>query len=150
MARQILKVLELRRISVREHEQRLRAEALAQEGGRGRLTWQVSPDLLAALNSRGCFQTSNPAWKNMLGWTEPEVASMSIFNLLHGDDVERTRDGFNLTQDSQIVSVQGWKLPLDILVQGARGGYGLLQRPGYHGGDGKAQASLLNETAAFG
>jgi PAS domain S-box-containing protein len=105
MARQILKVLELRRISVREHEQRLRAEALAQEGGRGRLTWQVSPDLLAALNSRGCFQTSNPAWKNMLGWTEPEVASMSIFNLLHGDDVERTRDGFNLTQDSQIVSV---------------------------------------------
>ena len=34
----------------------------------------------------------------MLGWTEEEVASMSIFELLHPDDVERTREGFNLTQ----------------------------------------------------
>jgi phosphoserine phosphatase RsbU/P len=67
---------------------------------RGR-TWQVSPDLLGALNSKGYFETSNPAWKTMLGWTEQEVASMSIFDLLHPDDVERTRDGFNLTQQGQ-------------------------------------------------
>jgi phosphoserine phosphatase RsbU/P len=60
-------------------------------------TWQVSPDLLGALNSKGYFETSNPAWKNLLGWSEEEVASMSIFELLHPDDVERTRVGFNLT-----------------------------------------------------
>jgi PAS domain S-box-containing protein len=64
---------------------------------RGR-TWQVSPDLLGALNSRGYFETSNPAWQTVLGWSEDEVASMSIFELLHPDDVERTRVGFNLTQ----------------------------------------------------
>jgi PAS domain S-box-containing protein len=67
---------------------------------RGR-TWQVSPDLLGALNAQGYFETSNPAWKTLLGWTEEEVASMSIFELLHPDDVERTRVGFNLTQQGQ-------------------------------------------------
>jgi signal transduction histidine kinase len=37
----------------------------------------------------------------MLGWSEEEVASMSIFELLHPDDVERTRVGFNLTLEGQ-------------------------------------------------
>jgi PAS domain S-box-containing protein len=67
---------------------------------RGR-TWHVSPDLMGALNSKGYFETSNPAWKNTLGWSEEEVASMSIFELLHPDDVERTRAGFELTQQGQ-------------------------------------------------
>jgi PAS domain S-box-containing protein len=61
------------------------------------LTWQLSPDLLGALNSKGYFETSNPAWRTVLGWSEAEVASMSIFELLHPDDVEHTRAGFELT-----------------------------------------------------
>jgi PAS domain S-box-containing protein len=61
------------------------------------LTWQLSPDLLGALNSNGYFETSNPAWQSVLGWSEAEVASMSIFELLHPDDVEHTRAGFELT-----------------------------------------------------
>jgi PAS domain S-box-containing protein len=65
------------------------------------LTWQVSPDLMGALNAKGYFETSNPAWKSVLGWSEDEVASMSIFELLHPDDVERTRAGFELTQQGQ-------------------------------------------------
>src|SRR6202034_430178 len=60
-------------------------------------TWQLSPDLLGALNSKGYFETSNPAWQTVLGWSEEEVASMSIFELLHPDDVEHTRAGFELT-----------------------------------------------------
>jgi signal transduction histidine kinase/CheY-like chemotaxis protein len=32
-----------------------------------------------------------------LGWSEAEVASMSIFELLHPDDMEHTRAGFELT-----------------------------------------------------
>ena len=67
---------------------------------RGR-TWQVSPDLMGALNSQGYFETSNPAWATVLGWSEAEVASMSIFELLHPDDLERTRAGFELTQQGQ-------------------------------------------------
>ena len=65
------------------------------------LTWQVTPDLLGALNSQGYFETSNPAWQTVLGWSEEEVASMSIFELLHPDDVEPTRAGFELTQIGQ-------------------------------------------------
>jgi PAS domain S-box-containing protein len=65
------------------------------------LTWKLSPDLLGALNSKGCFETANPAWESVLGWTEEEVVSMSIFDLLHPDDLEHTRAGFELTQVGQ-------------------------------------------------
>jgi hypothetical protein len=65
------------------------------------LTWQLSPDLLGALNSEGYFETSNPAWEAVLGWSEAEVASVSIFELLHPDDLEHTRAGFELTQIGQ-------------------------------------------------
>ncbi|MEG3086085.1 hybrid sensor histidine kinase/response regulator [Sphingomonas sp. PB4P5] len=60
-------------------------------------TWMVSPDLLGALNPLGFFETSNPAWESVLGWSESEVASTAIFDLLHPDDVERTMAGFDLT-----------------------------------------------------
>ena len=65
------------------------------------LTWKLSPDLLGALNSKGYFETANPAWESVLGWTEAEVVSMSIFELLHPDDLEHTRAGFELTQVGQ-------------------------------------------------
>jgi PAS domain S-box-containing protein len=38
---------------------------------------------------------------HVLGWTEEEVLSMSIFDLLHPDDLEHTRAGFELTQVGQ-------------------------------------------------
>jgi len=64
------------------------------------LTWKLSPDLLG-VNSKGYFETANPAWEKVLGWTEEEVVSMSIFDLLHPDDLEHTRAGFELTQVGQ-------------------------------------------------
>jgi PAS domain S-box-containing protein len=64
-------------------------------------TWHVSPDLLGVLNAQGHFESSNPAWQVVLGWSEQEVASTSIFELLHPDDLERTRAGFDLTQQGQ-------------------------------------------------
>ena len=93
--------------ALRESEARLRElnadlerKVIERTQARGR-TWQVSPDLLGALNSKAYFETSNPAWKTVLGWSEEEVASMSIFEMLHPDDVERTRGGFELTQQGQ-------------------------------------------------
>ena len=64
-------------------------------------TWRVSPDLMGALNPEGYFVTSNPAWKTVLGWSEEELAVMPIWELLHPDDVESTRAGFQLTQLGQ-------------------------------------------------
>ena len=75
----------------------LERQALERAQARGR-TWTVTPDLMGALNADGYFETSNPAWMTVLGWTEAEVAAMPIWDLLHPDDLERTREGFRLTQ----------------------------------------------------
>ena len=82
---------------LRELNTDLERQVIERTQARGR-TWQVSPDLMGAVNAQGHFETSNPAWKAVLGWTEEEVAGMSIFELLHPDDIERTRDAFNLSQ----------------------------------------------------
>jgi PAS domain S-box-containing protein len=85
---------------LRELNADLERQVIERTQARG-VVWQVTPDLMGALNSEGYFETSNPAWKTVLGWSEEEVARLSIFELLHPDDVERTRDGFNLTQIGQ-------------------------------------------------
>lgn len=59
------------------------------------LVWKLSPDLLGVLRADGHFETTNPAWKTTLGWNESEIISMSIFEMLHPEDVERTREAFN-------------------------------------------------------
>ncbi len=97
MAQVALKTSETR---LRELNAELERKVIQRSQARG-LTWQVTPDLMGALNSHGYFETSNPAWQTMLGWSEDEVASMSIFEMLHPDDVERTREGFELTQRGQ-------------------------------------------------
>jgi PAS domain S-box-containing protein len=86
--------------SLRELNANLERKIVERSQARG-LTWQVTPDLMGALNSQGYFETSNPAWQTILGWSEQEIARMSIFELLHPDDVERTRAGFELTQIGQ-------------------------------------------------
>jgi PAS domain S-box-containing protein len=82
--------------ALRDLNAELERRVIERAQARGR-TWNLSPDLLGALNSKGYFETSNPAWQTILGWSEAEVASMSIFELLHPDDVEHTRAGFELT-----------------------------------------------------
>ena len=86
--------------ALRELNADLEGRVIERSRERG-LVWQLSPDLLGALNSDGCFISSNPAWHSVLGWSEAEVAAQSIFELLHPDDVERTRAGFELTQRGQ-------------------------------------------------
>ena len=78
----------------------LERRAIERAQTRGRI-WELSPDLLGALNSEGYFETANPAWESVLGWSEAEVVSMSIFDLLHPDDRAHTRAGFELTQVGQ-------------------------------------------------
>jgi PAS domain S-box-containing protein len=86
--------------ALRELNAELERRVIERAQARG-MTWQVTPDLMGALNSQGYFETSNPAWQTILGWSEEEVAAMSIFEMLHPDDVERTRAGFDLTQVGQ-------------------------------------------------
>ena len=57
---------------------------------RGRL-WEVSSDLLGIINAEGYFEVTNPAWEIALGWTSEAILNTSIFDLIHPDDVEKTR-----------------------------------------------------------
>ncbi len=66
-------------------------------------TWQVSPDLMGAINAEGRFETSNPAWQTLLGWTEADVASQTIFDLIHPHDLDRTRIAWDQAQAGQPV-----------------------------------------------
>ncbi|MFT6465853.1 PAS domain S-box protein [Halopseudomonas sp.] len=58
------------------------------------VSWQVSPDLMGALNADGYFITSNPAWQTMLGWTEEDLAEHTLFDLIHPDDIAATMQAF--------------------------------------------------------
>ncbi|SCY94056.1 PAS domain S-box-containing protein [Paracoccus tibetensis] len=87
----------LRRLNA-ELERQVVARTLA----RG-TTWQITPDLMGALNPDGRLQAFNPAWAALLGWSESELAAMSIWEMLHPDDVERTRSSFALTLAGQPV-----------------------------------------------
>ena len=57
---------------------------------RGRL-WEVSSDLLGILNAEGFFESTNPAWEVALGWNSEAILNTSIFELIHPDDVDKTR-----------------------------------------------------------
>jgi PAS domain S-box-containing protein len=57
---------------------------------RGRL-WEVSSDLLGILNANGSFESTNPAWASALGLSSEAILATSIFDLIHPDDVEKTR-----------------------------------------------------------
>jgi PAS domain-containing protein len=60
---------------------------------RGRL-WELSSDLLGILNADGYFESTNPAWTTALGWKSESILATSIFDLIHPDDVEKTRISF--------------------------------------------------------
>ena len=85
---------------LRESEARLRElnadlERQVTERSRERaLTWQVTPDMLGVLNRDGYFESSNPAWHAVLGWSEAELRATRFFDLLHPDDLDRTQAAF--------------------------------------------------------
>ncbi len=62
----------------------------SQSVDRGRL-WEVSSDLLGILNADGYFEVTNPAWELALGLTADTILNTSIFELIHPDDVDKTR-----------------------------------------------------------
>lgn len=59
------------------------------------LFWQSSAELLCVLNTDGMFEKTNPAWQAVLGWTEQEIRTMSIFDLIHPDDLETAHGRFH-------------------------------------------------------
>ena len=54
--------------------------------------WELSSDIMLRATFDGTIAAANPAWFAMLGWRVDEIVGMSLFDLLHPDDVGRTGD----------------------------------------------------------
>jgi PAS domain S-box-containing protein len=65
--------------------ERLESEIELRTRERDRI-WTVSEDLLGVSNFDGYFLSVNPAWTNLLGWTEDEIKSLHVSELRHPDD----------------------------------------------------------------
>lgn len=48
----------------------------------------VSVDLVAIVGKDGYFKKISPNWKNVLGWSEEELLSMPIVNIVHIEELE--------------------------------------------------------------
>ena len=51
---------------------------------------ELSLDALATIDFDGRFETVNPAWTRILGYSEDELVARPFIELVHPDDVERT------------------------------------------------------------
>ena len=58
-------------------------------------TWHVSPHLLSVIDlNNGKFVRVNPAWKEVLGWSETEMVGASYGDFLHPDDLASSQAAF--------------------------------------------------------
>ncbi|WP_076997745.1 response regulator [Variovorax sp. KK3] len=53
-------------------------------------TWALSQDLLGVANRDGFFESVNPAWETVLGWTREEIRGTPFRELVHPDDLAAT------------------------------------------------------------
>lgn len=53
--------------------------------------WRLSIDLMLIAQMDGRIISVNPAWTKVLGWDESEIKGGALLNLVHPDDVDRTR-----------------------------------------------------------
>jgi len=53
-------------------------------------TWALSQDLLGVANARGYFESVNPAWEPVLGWSREELRALPFRSFVHPDDLAAT------------------------------------------------------------
>ena len=116
--------------------------------------WRMSPELLAVIDAKGRFASVNPAVQPILGWSPEQFLSMGLAELIHPDDLEKTRAAWSLGE--QPGAAQGVR-HLENRVQRREGGYSWitwsmswsqdnLYVAGRDDSDLKAQAEALADT----
>ncbi|MGF6527056.1 ATP-binding protein [Variovorax sp. PvP013] len=63
--------------------------------------WELSSDLMLRCGFDGRIVAVNPAWTRMLGWEEGELLGISLFDLIHPDDLQHTVDGASASADGR-------------------------------------------------
>ena len=85
----------------REEDDRRRAESQIA------LFFHLSLDLLCLASSTGRFQRLNPAWTNILGWTEAELLDRPFLDFVHSDDQATTVEAYrHLLSGGQVVQFE--------------------------------------------
>ena len=66
--------------------------------------FQKSCDLICITNTGGKFKKVNPAFAEVLGWSEDELLEKALFEFLHPDDLKTTQKEFNrLTTEPEAI-----------------------------------------------
>ncbi|MBT2244997.1 PAS domain S-box protein [Sphingobium sp. BHU LFT2] len=80
--------------------------------------WNLSQDMLARANYEGMISAVNPAWSQILGWTETELLTRGYASFMHADDVTPTLEAIATMaatgqptrfENRIATSVGGWK-----------------------------------------
>lgn len=72
-----------------------RTAALRDSEARFRTVFEASVIGIALLNDKGQIVASNPAFQNMLGHNEDELAGTSLIGYMHPDDIEEAQKSYN-------------------------------------------------------
>lgn len=72
-------------------ERRRGAEALKKKKEELDILFQVVPDLLSITTLEGSFPHINAVWEKALGYTIEDLQTMSFLQLIHPEDVEKTK-----------------------------------------------------------
>lgn len=78
-------------IALLNYSERLETTVHKTTADRNRM-WQLSTDMMLVSDFEGHIVSTNPAWTNLLGWFEEELAGKSFLDLVHPDDLAATLD----------------------------------------------------------
>ena len=77
---------------VAEIELRIQLDELGRLKAESERWFTISPDLLAVTDpTNGRILRSNKSWQAILGWTPEDLATMSVWDIIHPDDANPTR-----------------------------------------------------------
>ncbi len=82
----------LAEVELRALNASLQAQVERRTGERDRI-WRVSRDMLGVADADGVWLSVNPAWTEILGWSEAEIVGRTTSWLQHPDDLDRTQAG---------------------------------------------------------
>ena len=79
-------------------------EKLRESEERYRDLFESTTDLIQAVDPEGRFVHVNRAWRETLGYTEEEIASLTVFNIIHPDYLEHCQAIFRRVISGESVS----------------------------------------------
>ena len=74
-------------------EERAQVRELAKRTEERDRLWELSSDIMLRCEFDGRITAVNPAWMELLGWSEDELVGRKIFDLIHPDDMQHTIEG---------------------------------------------------------